>query len=730
MNEQLTHLLGPETSFPAQLIPLEDRFYFNKEIAGKKPKMKEWQTSGSNKITAVEKWEKQFPGCNWGMICGQPSKVLVIDIDTKHDGVANWKKFSRGKSLPDTTEVFTGSGGTHLYFQYPDFEVHKARLLPGVDIRGDGKQVVIPPSIHVSGNAYRWVHPPWVIPPAEMPDWLLAAITKDGDGDEYSPPGADVPEGKRNDSIYHTAKVMAEAGSSHNFILDYMMFWRDKNMPGFPDEEVVSAVASACKLAAEHRKKQDKRVSAVEMRRTDADNAEMFTSTYKNKIRYVHGMGWHVWNENIWVPDDDTAMITTLAVEMMVRIRGEALEEATAPGRHDAALARAAWADASLNSSRLKAIISLASMNEVIRLDVKELNAAPTIHYLSVEGGMVDLRTGEFLQANPKLNITYSTNVPYKPDAKCPFWLKTLRLALNNNEQLINYMQRAIGYSLTGSISEQCFFICWGESGNNGKSTIMETLHKLLGTYAQTIDMRVLLQVGNGDLNNRTQSSLARLPGTRMVAVSEAEENNWLSESYVKVATGGDGIEVCKKYQEPFTYIPQFKLWMRTNERPRIKSTTEPIWRRVKLIPFIHEIPLEQRMRRDDVDAKLQAEFPGILAWCVQGAIEWYKNGLQDPEDVKNAVAEYRGDMDVVKQFFTDCTVLDDKMSVGRIELFQIFNAWGKENGYKLYMTNKAFSCKVAKYVGNSEKIMTGGQFKWSGLGLNEYAKGLLMGAF
>jgi putative DNA primase/helicase len=404
----------------------------------------------------------------------------------------------------------------------------------------------------------------------------------------------------------------------------------------------------------------------------------------------------------------------------MKMLRDEALEDARVPENFKAAISRAQWAMTSLNASRLRSMVSLAETREQIRVDSTDLDPRPTKKLLNVNNGTVNLKTGELMPHNPNMYITKMIPIDYDPEAECPFWMRTLELAFDGDKELIDYMQRAIGYSITGSTAEQCLFICWGEQGNNGKSTILETIQRLFGDYAQMSDMKVIT---SSQMDNRVASSLAKLPGVRLVSMNEAEENQKFSESLIKQITGGDTLQACKKFKEPFEFQPVFKLWIRTNEKPIIRGMNDAIWRRIRLIPFEKPIPAEHRLSRDIVDVRLDKEAEGILNWCIQGAKRWYDGGLDDPDIVTAATQGYRTEMDIIEIFFDECVNDDVNGYVPRSELYQTFTRWAKENGLRYIMTSVAFGKRVGRKLNSPPREKIRGQYVWKGITLTEFAQ-------
>lgn len=681
----------------------------------KVPILKDWVNKASDEPDTIQKWLGEHTGCNWGVATGARSGIFVVDIDPKNGGDQSWEILIRKNDVPTTISVKTGSGGTHYYFKYPkDFTVPNSagKLGKGIDIRGNGGQVVIPPSIHPNGTPYEWIITPWDNTISPAPKWILDIIVNSPAGnDEYVPVGEHLEKGSRNENIFHQSLVLARSGALMEVVLQSMRAWCDTTgNADISDTEIQQTVESAFTKA----KSDETKKAKYEFGKTDDDNARRIIAEHGNDIIYVTGMGWHTWTGKYWRADPFDASILNIAVQTMRNLKDEAMEEAKQGGDHyKTAIAKMAWANTSLNIGKLHAMIEIASKNDVVRRDATIMDAESGKWLLNFNNGTLDLRTGTLRPHNKLDYITKMIPQKYDADAECPFWEETLHLALDGNEQLIEFMQRALGYSMTGSTSEQCLFIAWGEAGNNGKSTILETAQQLLGNgYAQMSDMKVITST---ETDNRVASSLAKLQGARLVSMNEAEEYQRFSESLIKQLTGGDTIEACRKYKEPFEFKPAFKLWIRTNEKPVIRGTSEAIWRRIKLIPFIRPIPAEVRKSRDYVDEQLAKEATGIIAWMVRGCVKWINSGLTAPEEVKSATEDYRTEMDLVGKFMEESTEKAVGKFVYRTALYQSFLTWMKVNGYRYAYSADNFGKRVARRLNQpaSQRQKKNGQYIW-----------------
>ncbi len=356
---------------------------------------------------------------------------------------------------------------------------------------------------------------------------------------------------------------------------------------------------------------------------------------------------------------------------------------------------------------RIQAIVGLLKMSRTIKISDDELD---TDNYLfNVKGTTLDLRNGKGLKPDPKHLITKQSKFVYQQDAKCPTWDMFLMQIFNNDYDLIHFVQKAMGYSLSGDVSEQCLFILWG-TGANGKSTFLNVLQELFGDYACSTGTETFMKKTSEQSND-----LARLRGMRLVTTSEAEQGKALSESLIKQITGEDELTARFLYGEYFSFKPTFKIYMATNHKPRIKGADNGIWRRIKLIPFTVTIPPEQRDKQ--LTEKLLAENSGILNWLLQGYTLWKKEGLIEPDVIKEANEEYRYDMDSIQAFINEVLNIDatQKWRLPTKDLYDVYLRWcGKNNEKALSQKGLAVRMQEKGYkrgVSNSVRF-------WLGLGI------------
>jgi putative DNA primase/helicase len=252
-------------------------------------------------------------------------------------------------------------------------------------------------------------------------------------------------------------------------------------------------------------------------------------------------------------------------------------------------------------------------------------------------------------------------------------WKQFIREIMNCNAELVQFLQIAAGWALTGDTSEQTMFILFG-SGANGKSTFLNTLMKLLGDYAVATPTETFMKRNNDQISN----DIARLRGARLVTTTEAEQGKRLSEPLIKQITGNDALTARFLYGEYFDYVPTFKVFMATNHKPLIKGTDHGIWRRIKLIPFTTTITPDKQDKH--LEEKLLAEGPGILNWLIEGVQTWTEKGLIAPADISRATEEYRSEMDVLGNFIKERCIQSSGVMIQARELFRAYQEWCEEN--------------------------------------------------
>lgn len=318
---------------------------------------------------------------------------------------------------------------------------------------------------------------------------------------------------------------------------------------------------------------------------------------------------------------------------------------------------------------------------------------------LNTESGYVDLTSGELKDHDIDKNFSHQTVCEYSDDVDAPLWNKFLNQIFNNDEELIHYVQKAIGYSFTGSVDEQCLFILNGR-GRNGKSVFSNVVSDVAGNYAKQMNVQTI--VAKKNQSGSANSDIARLEGARIVTSSELNEGDRFDESLVKQLTGGDKILARFLYGSEFEYKPKFKIWMATNHLPIIRGTDDGIWRRIKIIPFNIQIPKKKVDKK--LEYKLKAEYTGILNWIVQGAIMWQQEGLEDPKAVRRVIENYRAEMDPLDAFLEERCTTGQNYSIKARNMYNAYHEWAKESEEYKMSLNK-FGREMSKKLLRVKKM-------------------------
>ena len=449
---------------------------------------------------------------------------------------------------------------------------------------------------------------------------------------------------------------------------------------------------------------------------TDTGNALRFRDEYGDIIKYsYYRKKWFFWNGKEW-RIDDTGQVKKLADTIIDKIKREGARE----NDEDTQKAIIKWANKTASSKGKESMIKECQHLEGIPVTPEEFDACPD--YLNCQNGVVNLRNGEFLKHDPSLMITKTCLADYNTeDTEPKRWLQFLDDVTDGDKKLQEYIQRCVGYSLTGSNKEQCAYFLYG-IGNNGKSTFLDTLADLFGGYAMNAqpDTIMLKKRDNG-----ANTDIARLKSARFVTVEEPTEGVRLNEGLLKQLTGGSKVTARHLYGEEFEYEPEFKIWCATNHKPVIRGTDVGIWRRIKLIPFEVNIPKEKVDK--NLRYNLRKEFPQILHWAVDGAIKWYAEGMEEPQCVLDAVKEYKVEMDLLASFIEECIEIDytSDNKIMATDLFQAYSKWAKINN-EYEMSSKKFFREIGKKL--PDKGRNGKGVYYKNIKLNDNASEMLKG--
>jgi putative DNA primase/helicase len=396
--------------------------------------------------------------------------------------------------------------------------------------------------------------------------------------------------------------------------------------------------------------------------------ADRFADVHGGRWRFVKPWGaWFQWRDDGWYRDD-TALVDRLSVELVRQAvywpeaaNLSMAEKRRIPSRRVAGAVR----DCGSNDRRIAATID--------QWDTE-------MWLLGVPGGVVDLRTGQSIDPKPEQYITKRTAVA-PADGSAPIWRQFLETVTNGSDDLIEFLQRFAGYSLTGETREQCLAFLYG-TGQNGKGVFITTLAKILGDYAATADADVFMESDQ----QRHPTEMARLRGARLVTVDETDGTKRWNEKRIKRITGGGKIEARFMRQDDFEYMPQFKLLLAGNHKPQLRGVGKAIQRRIHLVPFTVTIP--DHSRDNKLTQKLEAEYPQILRWMIEGCAMWQASGLNPPQVVTDATSHYIEAEDVIGEWIEERT--EQSGSCERPAAYKNYRSWVEGRGERAW-SSKAF---------------------------------------
>ena len=670
-------------------------------LPGKYPPLP-WMTYQGEIASAdqVARWYDKNPQWGVGFACGEVSGGLeVIDLDG--GAFADQYVETVERNMPGLMAKLvmeqSPSGGRHYAYRCAEVDgstvlAKTTAELPGhkrgvdglttlIETRGQGGYIVVYPTRGYSLLQGDWHDVPSISVTEREVLFSCAALFDESD--KATPQAADTYQSTKNIQPPKDNDDFADLMQRHGWTLEKKVKdheeWRRPGKESgvsatwnYIDNSLYIFSSNAAPFQANHRYTFDQIRAMLEpesiplherpltetYKLTDMGNGKRFMARYREQFKHSRAWGWLRWNGYKWERNADV-LVMDAARHTAQMIFSEA---ANATPEDSKAIGK--WAINTQNRSKLDAMLYLASSEEGIRATPADFDADG--YTLNCLNGIVDLRTGEFSKSDPARMLSKSINAKYDTSAACPRWLAFLDRIMAGNDGMIRFLQRAIGYSLTGSVSEQCFFLNHG-TGANGKSVLLETIRHLLNDYAAAAEFSAFLQTQSESVRN----DIAALAGARFVSANESGADKRLSESIIKAITGGDTISARFLFKEYFEFKPQFKVWMATNHKPVIKDTDHAIWRRVRLIPFGVTIPKAER--DPNLTATLRTEFSGILNWAIAGCLQWQADGLGEPAEVTEATESYRNEQDQLSSFITAYCVVNERAVYSASKLNKLY---------------------------------------------------------
>lgn len=416
-------------------------------------------------------------------------------------------------------------------------------------------------------------------------------------------------------------------------------------------------------------------------KRSDVGNAELFAEIYSHNLRFDNSSSprWLYWKDSNhrWVEVDEPELMNMAIASTAFRFQLDPEDDK-----------ERAFAIQSGNLSRLYAITTLARGLSPIYAPHIQWDSNP--FYLATPNGLIDLPSGKLLTGDKYQYVSRGISTPYNETASAPRWLQFIDEITVGNKEIADFLQRAVGYTLTASIKEQVFFLLHGKGGN-GKGVFINTIGRLMEKFSTSIRFSSLEENPRGD----AQRDLAELVGVRAAFSHEGAELKVLDTSIIKSITGGDIIRASRKYEHPFTFVPQFKLWLSTNHIPKIVDDSDGFWRRVIKIPFLAEFNSFGK-RDNNLEQTLAGEMEGILVWAVEGAKMWWKDGLKVPDILLKEIILLRSMSDEFEEMVEMIFTRDKDSTVRASEAYTAYMLWAMKNNEKP-MTITSFGRKMSE---------------------------------
>jgi putative DNA primase/helicase len=711
-----------------------------------------WTEFQTRRPTSEEEnnWLVQYPDRNGCYVTGATMGRLVLDAD----GIEAIEWVEKRGGVDGAQILESRPGRFHYHFAYPDFRVYNSaaklfclpdpdapegvrRNLAQCDVRGEGGIAVAAGSLHHTGSEYHWVEGhgpqdiPLVPPPAWLLDWLRTHSTEKQT--KYSTPidarpfrgtvGAwaktiadgeldrlrSAPDGAKNCTLASVSFKLgqlvgggeAEEADVIAALYDIADNWPNSTKSrgtidncfeagtGHPRSYPGPKISTDSPYNGGGASPADAQPSVLY---TQDSLALLFTKENGEELRFVAMWGqWFKWQDCVWRRDE------TLHVFDMVRTLCRRVSTELPPEDKSTNKLKRELSDA----RTIAAVERLAKSDRQHAATITQWDA--NLMLLNTPGGIIDLETGRLRPSQPHDYCTKITAVAPAITADCPNWKKFLKRVLPDDE-LVEFLQRMAGYILTGNVNEHALFFFYG-IGSNGKSTVVNTLLRIMQDYAVGAPTETFMMARN----DRHPTEIADLQGARLVAATEIEQGQSWADARISHLTGGDPVKARYMRQDFFQYWPQFKLLISGNHKPSLHGVTEAIRRRFHLVPFNVTIPPHER---DTNFAKhqLEPEWPQILRWMIDGCREWQQHGLNPPPAITDATGEYLQNEDTIALWIAECCTLQPQLEGASSALFASWKQWAEQRN-EFVGTQRKFSQALEQHGYKSRHTERGTRF-------------------
>lgn len=715
------------------------------ESHGKHPVQDKWQEP-SEKAEADGRWWRMVsiteepvdwkPRANLGILTGAPSGVFVVDIDPQNGGDITWQELVDShpeEPLPPTLIVRTGGGGRHYYFRWPGHPVINSKPWgkdAGIDIKGDGGQVVAPPSESAKGR-YEFVGelidssriaiaPRWILDQLKIdlkrqlgepvgnipavPDRVLTRYVRSAVAQEALAM-RNAPRGDRNNTLNACAFKLGTLGA-HGILAEEearMALTEAAMTAGLGQHEIRSTFNSGWRsgLLDPRDLSQVGQLNKGETAPPSLDEfglGDRLVIYFGDILRWVREWEkWAICIGGVWRPCSDTEP-ERLAQEVLRMLPDTEAswysEEALDDEKKQSPLERWwMWYVKQRTRARVGSMVKIARDRPAIRTTADQFDSNGL--WVNCRNGVYDAEHDVFIPHDPDQLLTMQAAVSHDPDAFCPGWIEFLN-RVQPDPEVRAYLARAVGYSATADMGEQIIFLHHGD-GANGKSVFHDVITRILADYAQSVPVETLTQTKVG---GTVPTDIARMRGRRYLAASESKEGTRLDEQVIKQLTGGETVAARFMRQDFFEFRPVGKIHLTSNHLQHV-SDDAATWRRIHLISWDVVIPPAER-EHNLADRLYREEAPGILNWILAGLSDWRQNKLNPPASIITRTEQYRREEDRIERFIDEEIELDadavrPSMNCYLKVLFPAFRDWCARTGQPTKMSDKTFATKLRK---------------------------------
>lgn len=700
--------------------------------SGKHPRTGNGLKDGTTDPETIQQWWTRWPDSNIGLLTGQSSGVVVLDVDSDHGGYGTLDKLQQDHGiLPDTPMVATGGGGRHYYFAAPSAPMsNRNPMRQGIDFKAEAGYVVAPPSMHRSGNAYEWDLRAAQFAP--LPLWLEAMVReKERQSGELEVLQVDISMFDWDGTIPQEIEFLVATSSRVK-----RLFQRDKRLKSVGGDASKCDFALACTLyQAGINDRKAIAFGLMASRRNDPDAwagvarkaQNYFSETVRNAIRKVnaereriqevervshpalrsadyrwnelgnsqrfvkiHGRDllyhntekrWRVWDGRYFSDGFSGELGCGGEAGFSQRVQAFQSDLWALPASIDEEDELFSKAETFVRRSGSAGMLSAIATFAKAQLVVHEEELDHDSYALNALNGIVDLRTGVLGPHNREQRCTWITGAPYEPGAVSQEWNAFLTTAIPDPEERI-YFQKCMGYSLLGVQPEQVFFFIHGP-GATGKSTAIKAIQGACGSYHRTADFSTFLQQGGRSGGGSSASpDLARLARVRLVSSTEVGHGQALNDGLIKQLSGGDMVTSRGLYADNQEWRPIMGLWLVANDRPKGRVDDDALWRRLRPFEF------SQKIDESAIDSQLGTRLASlecrtaILAWMIHGARYYLDTGhLNPPASIRAGIQNYRASSNPLTEFYEDMCMVGEGRHVKRTDLWNAYRFWCGLNG-------------------------------------------------